>query len=285
MLHNLSRELELSDRLETDYLRILYYEFPNQISDNYNTYEYPRLCTIIEGEKSISVNKEAPFKYDNSQFLLLPAESNVHMTIKESTRALVFELSDTLVENVSRKVSVENDLDYDLLIKDQVLCAKESTDFRDVLNKTAKLLLSKDRNMKYILDLFAQELVCSLIQIKGADLILNCDADSPVNEAIHYMKENYMRPVSINEIARSLGMSESGFCQYFKKITGVSPKEFLTNIRMEKAKNLIINTNVTEAALDLGYENISHFITLFKEKYGLTPKQYQVKESKNHHKN
>jgi AraC-like DNA-binding protein len=44
---------------------------------------------------------------------------------------------------------------------------------------------------------------------------------------------------------------------------------------MEKAKNIIAHGSVTEAAFDLGYENISYFISLFKDRYGVTPKQYK----------
>ena len=75
-------------------------------------------------------------------------------------------------------------------------------------------------------------------------------------------------------------MSEANFCQYFKKVTGVTPKDYLTNIKLTRAKDMMKSGSVTEAAMDLGYENISYFISLFKEKYGITPKQYQ-KELKN----
>jgi AraC-like DNA-binding protein len=70
-------------------------------------------------------------------------------------------------------------------------------------------------------------------------------------------------------------MSESNFCQYFKKITGVTPKEYLTDLKLSKAKDMIKHTSITDAAFDLGYENISYFISLFKNKYGMTPKQYK----------
>ena len=46
------RNLELSDGLETEYLRLLYYDFNKYYNDIYKSYEYKRLCTIINGEKS-----------------------------------------------------------------------------------------------------------------------------------------------------------------------------------------------------------------------------------------
>jgi AraC-like DNA-binding protein len=275
MLNNFDRELELHDRLETNYLRILYYDFSQKYSDSYKSYEYTRLCTILEGEKLVLVNKEAPFKYDSNKFLLMPPKSNIHMTINVPTKALVFELSDTLIKKVSENVSINYNMDYNLLVKDQLLCSQENSEFKNTLNKIVNLLAAKSRDTEYILDLYAQEMVYHILQTKGVRQILSFEPDNAVNKAIKYMKDEYMMPISIKQISSDLDMSESNFCQYFKKVTGISPKEYLTNIKMEKAKYIVTHESVTEAALDLGYENISHFITLFKDKYGVTPKQYQ----------
>jgi len=275
MLHDFSRELELSDRLETNYLRILYYDFSQNYSDSYHSYEYTRLCTILSGEKHISVNQTDKFKYDNNKFLLLPPKSNVFMTINEPTRALVFELSDDLIKCVSENVSLEYNIDYDTLVQDRLLCAKESLELKDVFGKIHKLIGANDKNIKYILDLYAQELVFNLVQIKGVHQLLTSEPDNPINRAINIMKEEYMLPLSIAQISSDLNLSEAYFCQYFKKVTGITPKEFLTNIKMEKAKEMILHSSVTDTAFDLGYENVSHFIALFKNKYGVTPKQFK----------
>ena len=72
-------------------------------------------------------------------------------------------------------------------------------------------------------------------------------------------------------------MSESSLCQYFKKVTGVTPNQYLTKIKLEKAQEMLKTASVTETAFNLGYQNISHFIMLFKNVYGITPKQYKMK--------
>jgi AraC-type DNA-binding domain-containing proteins len=275
MLHDLNRQLELADRLETNYLRVLYYEFPEKISDSYKTYEYARFCTILQGEKHISVNRSVGFQYSVNDFLLLPPRSDVFMTIGAETIALVFELSDALVSQVSENICMENDFDYSLLTQDQILCTQKNPALDDILGKIQNTLAEGDKNLKYILDLYAQEMVYHLIRIKGVRQVLNLEMDNPVSQAIRLMKDQCMSSVSIGDIISNLGMSESNFCQYFKKITGISPKEYLTNIKMEKARELIGHTSVTETAYDLGYENISHFISQFKNKFGKTPKQYQ----------
>lgn len=275
MLNNFTRELELSDRLETQYLRVLYYDLPRNYTDDYHSYEYTRLCTIVEGLKHISVNQSDNFDYDPGQFLLLPPRSTVQMKIDCPTRAVVFELSDALLQDVCEHVSLADDIDYDLLIQDNVLCAKGSAPFSDVYRHILSLLTSGDRNIKYMLDLLGQQLVYHLIQTKGARQLLDLEPDNPVNRAIRYMRGNHAEAVSIRDIAGDLGLSEANFCQRFKKVTGQSPGEYLTHIRMEHAREHLIHTSVTDAAMDAGYENISHFIAQFKACYGITPGKYK----------
>lgn len=275
MLHSFNRSLELSDRLETNYLRILYYDFPQNYSDTYKSYEYSRLCTIAEGEKLITYDQTKSDRYDPGKFLLMPPESNIHMTISKPTKAVVFELSDSLIKTVSANVSEDYNLDYDTLMQDCFLCAKQDDDFKEVLGKVAHLISSRNKDMEYLLDLYAQEMVYILIKMKGVRHLLSYEPDSLINRTLSYMKKSYGSPISIGKMADELHMSESNFCQYFKKITGMSPKECLTKIRMEKAKELIERESVTDTAFDVGYENISLFISNFKERYGATPKQYK----------
>ena len=275
MLHNFTRELELSDRLETQYLRVLYYDLAANYSDAYRSYEYARLCTIIDGEKHISVNGARRFTYGTGQYLLLPPQSRVQMKMDRPTRALVFELSDALVEQVARHICARGDYDYSLLAQNRVLCAAKSAGFQESYQKILRLLSEGGRDKKYILDLFGQELVYYMMQTKGAYELLECMPQSPVNRAIHLMKEDDDSPVSIQQVADELGMSEAGFSQYFKKVTGMSPKTFLTELRMEKAQELVGRLSVTDAAMALGYDNVSHFIALFKARYGITPGQYK----------
>lgn len=95
------------------------------------------------------------------------------------------------------------------------------------------------------------------------------------------MKENFKNNITISEIAYSVNMALSMFSVEFKKIIGISLNRYLINLKLNESLNLLKNNYVTDVAFDLGYENISHFIALFKKKFGLTPKQYKIKYMKN----
>lgn len=132
-----------------------------------------------------------------------------------------------------------------------------------------------DKNKEFLLDLYAQELVYNLFKIKGIQQVINLERVNPIHKSLKYIQDNIRQPISISQLASDQNMSETNFCNSFKKIVGITPKEYITNMKLTKAKDMLKNQNVTEVAFDLGYENISHFIALFKNKYGITPKQYK----------
>lgn len=73
VMNNFDRHIELSDGLETDYVRLLYYEFDHYYKDFYKSYEYYRLCTILNGSKHIEVNNKENFIYNKDEYVVLPA--------------------------------------------------------------------------------------------------------------------------------------------------------------------------------------------------------------------
>ncbi|WP_246050522.1 helix-turn-helix domain-containing protein [Leptospira langatensis] len=94
------------------------------------------------------------------------------------------------------------------------------------------------------------------------------------------MEKNFDKRLSIEDYSILTGRSISSFQRDFKKIYGLSPKKWLTIQRMKKAKELLENggASVTDVALSIGYENISHFIRAFQEQYEVTPGEFLKKE-------
>ncbi|MGJ7923031.1 helix-turn-helix domain-containing protein [Neobacillus sp. LXY-4] len=274
MLTNFNRGIELADGLETDYARLLYYDLSPMKCD-YKSYEYTRLCTILDGCKHVSVNKDIHFTYNPGQFIVLPPHSNVHMEIDCPTKALVFELNDSLLKKVTEKISIEIDADYDSLNEEKFLLGKINDELRKCLNKVTNVSVKADKNKEFLIDLYVQEMVYHLVQIKGIQQVINVEHDHPIYQSIKYIQENIRQPLSICQLAHNLNMSETNFSNSFKKIIGTTPKEYITNLKLTHAKNLLKTRNVTEVAYELGYENISYFIALFKNKYGITPKHYK----------
>jgi len=272
MLSNFKSDLETIDGLEMNNIRTLCYELSPGYQDYYKTYEYTRLCTITQGEKCISVDNKS-LKYDSRKILILPSQAKIQMKIYKPTKAIVYELNNEIIEHVSEKICNDYSLNSSFFLNEGFYLGNNN--FDELLNKIRDELC-KEKKSDFMIDLYTQELVYHLIENETIRQLL-LDNNNTVNKAIRYMNKNYTKQICIKEIAYNLGMSESGLCQYFKKITGITPNQYFTKIKIEKAREMLKNMSVTDVAFNLGYQNISYFIAIFKKTYGLTPKQYKMK--------
>lgn len=98
-----------------------------------------------------------------------------------------------------------------------------------------------------------------------------------VEMAISYIETEYMRGISITELAQKLNLNRSYFSTIFKEKTGVSPQRYLLDFRLNKAAMLIsdYNYNATQAALSTGYSDLFTFSKMFKRKFGISPSEYK----------
>lgn len=134
-----------------------------------------------------------------------------------------------------------------------------------------------------------------LLQLKFKELLFNVFSD-PLNAALlsyiasienkgitqvwEVMEANYMFNLPVAEFARMSQRSEAGFKRDFFAWYRTTPGKWLTKKRLEYAKRLLSTSsrNVNEIAYDSGFENLSHFSRIFKDRFGVSPLQYRKKE-------
>ncbi len=275
MIQSLESGLEKIDGFETDLVKILYYDIPANYIGQYRSHSYPRLCTILEGEKHLTVDHKR-YTYDSSKSLILPAHSKVIMEIDKPTKALVFELSDVLIDHVLKQAQIEIDPHEDTQNNELILNNQQSNLMED-LTALMSVGLDERHRDKFLIDLYAQKLVYGLLKHGPSSHRLLKQKQHPMAQAIEMMSGSLDERINISSIAGELQMSESNFSQQFKKHLGVSPQKFFTRLKLEKALTLLKRNTVTDVAFELGFESPSHFIRLFKENYQTTPKQYQLR--------
>jgi AraC-like DNA-binding protein len=95
-----------------------------------------------------------------------------------------------------------------------------------------------------------------------------------VEAALAFMEENYHAQLTLQQIADKAGLSANHFSEVFKQHCGISPWEFLTTLRLDRAKHLLRTTSdtITGIALAVGFEDSSYFARLFKAQVGMTPR-------------
>ena len=98
-------------------------------------------------------------------------------------------------------------------------------------------------------------------------------------QAKMFMDNNYAESIDASEIADEACYSKFHFIRTFKSIYGNTPHQYLTAVRVEKAKAMLEqDVSVTEACFAVGFDSLGSFAGLFKRRVGLTPSEYQRKQ-------
>jgi AraC family transcriptional regulator len=95
--------------------------------------------------------------------------------------------------------------------------------------------------------------------------------------SIGFMRENFERDISLEELASSARMSKFHFAKSFKLALGISPHRYLVKLRMERARKMLADArlSVDEIAQAVGYSDVGHFAVQFSKCTGATPSEYR----------
>lgn len=128
-----------------------------------------------------------------------------------------------------------------------------------------------------LLEIFAKHL--SLVANRMAIQAENAEAPL-VRRAKAYLAGHHADPVSLEEVARVLHVSTFHFCKQFKKGTGMTFTEYLGRVRVEKAKDLLLNPHarVSEVAYAVGFQSLSHFNRVFRQVTGESPTAFRTRQ-------
>jgi len=98
-------------------------------------------------------------------------------------------------------------------------------------------------------------------------------------KAKQFIAEHYSEPLSLEQVAQAVNTSSFYFCKMFKRITGLNFTEYVSRVRIERAKNLLLNPNlrISEIAFEVGFQSLTHFNRVFRKMVGLSPTDYRGK--------
>lgn len=105
----------------------------------------------------------------------------------------------------------------------------------------------------------------------------NASALERVRQAVVYIKANFAKKLSVEDMAASVGLSKYHFLREFKRITGRTPNHYLNAVRCEYARNLLSSRrySIKEVAYLCGFTNNSYFSDVFRRHMGVLPSQIQ----------
>lgn len=107
---------------------------------------------------------------------------------------------------------------------------------------------------------------------------MDSDHSSIVKQTIQFMNTHLEEPLVLEDLASVAGFSPYHFDRLFRKTTGIPPRLFLSALRMEKGKELLLTTqaDITEIALSVGYSSMGSFSTRFSKSVGVSPKSFRA---------
>lgn len=119
-----------------------------------------------------------------------------------------------------------------------------------------------------------------LISLLGENISLFSCSNSCVDIAKRYIDENYRRPIKVEDIAEYANADRKYLRNLFVKYLGVSTKEYLMNVRMDKAKELLASEEISiaDVAASVGYADALAFSKIFKTHVGVSPVEFRSGE-------
>ncbi len=114
---------------------------------------------------------------------------------------------------------------------------------------------------------------CAVISPNYVPSQLIIKQNERLSNVITFLIEHFTKPVSLAQVAELAHMNEAAFCRYFKAQTGKTLTQYLIDLRIRHACELLSKgeTSVTEVCFEVGFENVSHFIQAFKKQRNQTP--------------
>ncbi|EKQ50741.1 MULTISPECIES: helix-turn-helix domain-containing protein [unclassified Clostridium] len=115
-----------------------------------------------------------------------------------------------------------------------------------------------------------------VLQKKNASL--TNEATEKIKTTLNYIHENYMHDLPITDIANTCNLSQYYFMKFFKKNLGITCTEYINVYRLDIASKLLNTTDksITEISFETGFNSVSYFNKLFKEKFKITPKEFRI---------
>jgi AraC-like DNA-binding protein len=145
---------------------------------------------------------------------------------------------------------------------------------RDDYFSTRVLSQKEHEAMVKLLEIFAQHLSMVSNQI----VVQQENAEPPViTRAKAFINEHQRDDISLGQVAKAVNTSTFYFCKMFKKVTGINFTDYVSRVRIENARNLLLNPNlrVSEIAYEVGFQSLTHFNRVFKKIIGQSPTEYR----------
>ncbi|MFW1259933.1 AraC family transcriptional regulator N-terminal domain-containing protein [Vibrio parahaemolyticus] len=238
----------------------------------------PSICLIAQGRKRVLLGEES-FIYDANHFLIssvdLPIIANIIEASEEQPYlGLIMELDLTEIS----QLIVDSELAFTQAKEAQkgIAVGELSESLLDAFVRLAELL-DEGQNIKILAPIIKREIFYRLVMSEqGTRLhqIVTAGSHShQIAKAIDWLKNNFVKPLSVGDLASFTGMSKSSFYTHFRSMTSMTPLQFQKKLRLSEARRLMLTENLDAmaATFKVGYESPSQFSREYSRLFGAPP--------------
>lgn len=264
---------------------LTFYRFEQRVATHWDEVNSASLCMIIQGRKRLRIGSVNYF-YDPFHYLVIKRGLRFQAEILQASPEHPF-LSFVLQVQPDLMTDVYDEMNR--LVPDMVRIepAPPTPDVyvtaldQPLVGVVQRFLqaLESESEREVLAPMYMREIVYRLLRSEQRVWLLESATreiqGNAITASIAFMRQEMHQPLTVRELAEAVRMSESGFAHMFKATTGVSPLQFLKQMRLEHAcKFLLSGSNVSETADSVGYTSLSHFISEFKRHFGESPRAY-----------
>jgi AraC-like DNA-binding protein len=238
----------------------------------------PCLCVIAQGSKVFLLG-DSRYRYDPDHYLIATLEMPLFSQILEATPqepylSLLIDLSPSFVESVIEDAG-QGSLSSEAEVRAMDV-SRLDTNLQDAIVRLIRLL-DTPAEVPVLMPLIKREIVYRLLMgpqgTRLRHMAVQGNSTPYIARAVKWIREDFDKPLHIEELARRLGMSVSGLHHRFKAVTAMSPLQFQKRLRLHEARRLMLSENfdAVSAAYRVGYHDPAYFNREYKSLFGVPP--------------
>jgi AraC-like DNA-binding protein len=242
------------------------------------------VCLAVQGRKRMRIG-ELELCYDPLSYLVLRGETEFEAQPVEASRqkpylAIVLSLAPQLVSQALLEVAqAGHALPMEDAAPEPAFTAPLDAALIDGMSRLLRTL-DDPLERRLIGPLVVRELVLRLMLTHAARIMrhnaLTQAEREPIRRAMDYIEARACERLTVEAVARHIGMSPSHFAHRFSEIASVSPMRYQKHVRLERARELLLGSSerASTIAERVGYASAAHFTRDFKRQFGLSPGSY-----------
>ncbi|MDI2585624.1 helix-turn-helix domain-containing protein [Psychrobacillus sp. NEAU-3TGS] len=262
---------------------ISFSHYQNKTSSEFKSSE-PEILFVLEGSLTYQIGEDESRPLKVGEYVFYPQGVNVRFEIGKMSSTLLFPLSISITEQFVHLLQQHHQFSPSLLENPNRVCILQEPWTVEINSLLQKILVHLSKNQPYFVHLALLEIMAYIFPNEHMLSKITYVLDhyllpDPIRNAESYILQNYHQPIRMKQLTEVTNVSESQLNRMYQRAFQLTPMERVATIRMEQAAQLLRNPSqsVTNVALQVGYQSMSAFLQQFKKKYGVSPKEYQIK--------